>query len=120
MTVSRRTLLKGTAAIGAATALPAIAARSKVMCTVIDSRIPASLRFAKHAVGPVIDVAHEDAAFWTNLRSAPEGNVTGMTRWSDFVTIRGLLEEQGKRLRDQSYDGSTALFTWTMAYTKTQ
>jgi hypothetical protein len=115
MTVSRRTLLKGTAAIGAATALPAIAARSKVICTIIDSRIPASLRFAKNAAGPVIDVAHEDAAFWKKLRSAPDGTVTGMTRWSDFVIIRGLLEEQGKRLRDEAHDASTALFTWTMA-----
>jgi TAT (twin-arginine translocation) pathway signal sequence len=115
MSISRRTILKGAAAIGAATAVPAMAANTKPNCTVIDSRIPASLRFAKNAAGPVIDIAHEDATFWRNLRAAPAGAVTGITRWSDFVMIRGVLEEQGKRLRDETHDPSSELFRWTMS-----
>jgi TAT (twin-arginine translocation) pathway signal sequence len=114
MSVSRRTILKGTAAIGAATALPVVAASAKPSCTVIDSRIPASLLHAKNAAGPVIDIAHADATFWRSLRAAPAGSVTGITRWSDFVMIRGFLEEQGKRLRDETHDPARELFRWTM------
>ncbi|MFM2100415.1 MAG: hypothetical protein RLZZ366_1954 [Pseudomonadota bacterium] len=115
MSISRRTILKGAATIGAAAALPAGAVGSKPICTVIDSRIPASLRLIQNAGGSVIDIAHADTSFWRSLRAAPAGMVTGMTRWSDFVMIRGFLEEQGKRLRDESHDPVADLFRWTMS-----
>jgi hypothetical protein len=45
-------------------------------------------------------------------RVAPAGRVAGLTTWSDFVQVRGLLQEKGKRLRHESRSGN--LFYWEM------
>jgi hypothetical protein len=39
--------------------------------------------------------------------------VSGLTSWSDFVQVRGVLQEKGKRLRLESRRGE--LFYWEMA-----
>jgi hypothetical protein len=39
--------------------------------------------------------------------------VSGLTSWSDFVQVRGVLQEKGKRLRLESRRGK--LFYWEMA-----
>jgi hypothetical protein len=63
--------------------------------------------------GRAIDVAHDAANRWVRLRSLnPEGRVAGLTTWSDFVQVRGLLQEKGKRLRVESRSGD--LFYWEM------
>ncbi len=42
-----------------------------------------------------------------------EGPVGGLTGWSDWVIVRGLLQEKGKRVKSQRQAG--ALFHWSMA-----
>jgi hypothetical protein len=115
MRASRRGILKAGVLGMAAGATPALAVAGKAPSVLVfDSRIPASRAFAlASAVANKIDVAHQDLTFWRTLRSARiDGNITGMTGWSDLVIVRGLLEEQGKRLRGESRHGM--LFRWDM------
>lgn len=114
MTLSRRNVLKS----GVATAIVASGGMSQIASAapgllIYDSRIPASATFAfDHAI-PAIDIAQEDAALWRNVRSiAQPGAVAGLTGWSDWVVIRGLLEEKGLRMATQTQQGR--LFRWTM------
>jgi hypothetical protein len=114
MILSRRHVLKS----GVATAIVAGGGMSQIASAtpgllVYDSRIPASAAFAlSHAV-PAIDIAQEDAALWRNVRGiAQPGAVAGLTGWSDWVVIRGLLEENGLRMATQTQQGR--LFRWTM------
>jgi hypothetical protein len=115
MKLNRRTLLKAGAAAAATTAAPlAVAAGKAPVLLVFDSRIPASLLSRSNSLAPAIDVAREDALLWRGLRNAAlTGTIIGHTRWSDFVVVRGLLEEQGKRLVSQTRKGN--LFQWEMA-----
>ncbi len=115
MNISRRTILKGAGAIGAASALPAFAAEPTPGLIVFDSRIPESRAFAAGKNAVLIDVAHEDKSFWRNLRSVPAGQVAGLTTWSDWVVVRGYLEEQRLRLRSEARVDNSALFKWRMA-----
>jgi hypothetical protein len=114
MRINRRAFVKTGATAAALTALPARAAMSDTALFVYDSRINASAARAAHFSGPKIDVAHMDAENWRSLRTAlPQGRITGLTRWSDLVLVRGYGEEQGKRLKSERQRGS--LFEWTMA-----
>jgi hypothetical protein len=115
MTLSRRALLKGSGAAAAVVATaPALAMRevdSTLM--VIDSRMPQSRALARLSAH-TIDIAFEDAQFWQMFRSGPlPDRVVGLTAWSDWVVVRGFLEERGKRVRAETQRG--ALFHWTMS-----
>jgi hypothetical protein len=115
MKASRRGLLKAGVLGLAAGATPALAVAGKGPSVLIyDSRLPASRAFAATATGVAkVDVAHQDRTFWRTLRGARiDGTITGMTGWSDLVIVRGLLEEQGKRLRSETRHGM--LFRWEM------
>ena len=96
----------------AATAQPAL--------VVFDSRIPASRAFAQKYSSARVDVALEDVGFWRTLRAElPKGAVFGMTGWSDWVMVRGLLEEKGLRLVSEvaapaPRSGKAHLFAWEM------
>lgn len=114
MTISRRNLLKSGIAAAAVSAgsSTALASRSADLI-VFDSRNAVSARFANARFARKIDIAHEDANFWRNLRAdTPSRKIAGVTRWSDFVLARGFLEEHGKRLTiEKLQDG---LFFWEM------
>jgi hypothetical protein len=121
MKVSRRAIMKSTVLAGAATALPAMSAERAPMITVFDSRIPESVAFAK-AAQIKIDVADLETTRWARLRAAlPNATrVRGLTGWSDWTVARGLLEEQGLRLRQETavaapLSGKVHLFKWDMA-----
>jgi hypothetical protein len=120
MSVSRRTILKGAATISAAASIPAIAATEAQALVIYDSRIPESHSFAvgRH---PQLDIANLDASRWAELRGGMSGvrYVTGLTGWSDWIVARGLLEEQGLRLRSEAavpapISGKAHLFRWDM------
>lgn len=114
MILSRRNLL----ASGAAAATVAAVGGSRLAAAppalvVYDSRRADSLAFARSIAAPRIDVAREDANLWRAVRGvAVEGIVVGLTGWSDWVLVRGMLEEKGKRLRREARAGR--LFQWTM------
>ena len=119
MRVSRRAMIKGSALAGAAVATPAMAVMAKAAPLVLfDSRIPESVAFAA-TQSPLrkIDLAAgtAEAARAINCPHA----VTGLTRWSDWVALRGVMEAQGLRLSEEiraaaPLSGRTHLFRWTM------
>jgi hypothetical protein len=81
---------------------------------VYDSRLPSSCALKSHHAGQSIDLAHEHANFWHNLRSLhSSGTVVGLTGWTDYVQVRALLEERHRRLRTEARWGR--LFYWEMA-----
>ena len=119
MRLSRRSMLKGSALAGSAIAAPAFAASmGEAPLVVFDSRIPESLAFAATQAG---SQRFDLAQGIENARSLPKiaQSVTGLTRWSDWTALRGLLEEQGLRLKEDMraaspLSGRTHLFRWTM------
>lgn len=120
MRVSRRSMLKGSALVGAVTTAPAMAAIARsVPLVVFDSRIPESVAFAAlQGAVRMIDLAHGTAQAARALK-LPQ-SVTGVTRWSDWTALRGILEAQGLRLMEETraaapLSGRTHLFRWTMA-----
>lgn len=116
MILSRRTVLKS----GVASALVAGAGVSHIASAapallVYDSRVAASAAFALCQPAPAIDIATEDSALWRSLRAfGANGPVAGLTSWSDWVVIRGLLEEKGLRMTSETRQDR--LFRWTMAH----
>lgn len=120
MRVSRRSMLKGGALAGAVAATPALAAMAKpAPLVVFDSRIPESAAFAASQGGSgKIDLALGTAQAARAIKSPSA--VTGVTRWSDWTALRGVMEAQGLRLTDETraaapLSGRTHLFRWTMA-----
>jgi hypothetical protein len=125
MSVSRRTLLKGAGALGAASAIP-FAGSSKIpLLALYDGRLPEARAFAATARRRglrAIDVAAPGASVWHIARQELDrpGAIIGLTGWSDWVILRGLMEEQGKRLRHETRIAHAAPriatpFAWEMA-----
>jgi hypothetical protein len=89
--------------MGVATSLRATAAAAATGQTVIiDSRLPEARAFLKSVrAAKIIDLARTDKSLWHLVRDdvSTPGRVSGLTGWSDWVVLRGLFEEQGKRVR---------------------
>ncbi len=136
--VTRRQVLKGvactaTAAVVGASAVrtawpsaasPAVASQAPMAgalapaasLIVYDGRLPASVAFQSRQSGAALDVALEPARLWSGLRGAlAPRRVLGATSWSDFVQVRGWLQESGLRVRSERRSGS--LFVWEMSRT---
>jgi hypothetical protein len=101
MIVTRRTMIAGSGVVfGAATIMPpGVNARAATL-HVHDSRLP-NIQPSRRAQA-THDIANEEALLWRASRSLNivRGNiVTGETRWSDWVALRGLLAERGLRER---------------------
>jgi hypothetical protein len=116
VSVTRRALLQialieaSSRAFGAQVASVASAA----VLIVCDRRVTESAAFAKSCTTDCIDVAQDIGERWRRLRRwSGSGPVSGLTRWSDYVQVRGLLQERGLRLRHESRRG--ALIRWDMA-----
>lgn len=118
MRTDRRGLLKGGALAAASAAVPmgARAAAEAAALVVYDSRLAESASFGQ---GQGIDLAG------VSLREAHgqlagAARVEGLTRWSDWTVLRGLLEEQGLRRTAESrvgapLSGHDGLVRWGMA-----
>ena len=119
MRVSRRSMLKGSAIAGAVAATPAIAAMARPAPVVVfDSRIPESVAFAaSQPARTQFDLAQGTAHAARAIKDLQA--VTGLTRWSDWTALRGVMEAQGLRLSEETraaapLSGRTHLFRWTM------
>jgi hypothetical protein len=115
MMLTRRALLASAVLASTLSTGGAAEGRRRVPRTllVFDSRLPLSRAWLGSNAGNSIDVAHEQANRWSQLRcSAPVGRVAGLTRWSDYIQVRGALEQKGKRLRLEARSGG--LFYWEM------
>lgn len=106
MNVNRRTVI----AAGASVAIPAMsadkaeAAISKGAIFIFDSRLAASRQFAEGAhrlSARALDICKEDENLWRKVRAAAvSGNaIVGLTSWSQYILVRGYMEEAGKRIR---------------------
>lgn len=125
MSVSRRSVLKGASALGAATALPLAATAKPPAFAIYDSRLPEARLFARAQRRKgirIFDIAPGDSALRALARAdlAAAGPVIGLTGWSDWVTVRGLLEERGLRMQtearvDARLSKFAHLFRWEMA-----
>jgi hypothetical protein len=115
MRMNRRTLLKSGAVAGGIAAAPVAAgAFIPPALIVFDGRVLSSRAFAHKMGGRRLDIAQEDILFWRNLRATNKGGrIEGLTSWSDWVLVRGLLEEKGLRVKQEAKAGK--LFRWTMA-----
>lgn len=117
MRTDRRGLLKGGALAGVAVAVPVGARAAEAAAFVVyDSRLPESASFAG---GRGIDLARISLREAHGLL-AGAGRVEGLTRWSDWTVLRGLLEEQGLRRTAETrvgapLSGHDGLLRWSMA-----
>lgn len=111
--ISRRGVLKGGALAGAAAVLPLAVRRAEARVLVYDSRIEASQEFA---AGQGIDIAQGMLTARRALANLPRcASVVGLTRWSDWVGLRGMLQDRGFRTEAEAHaPGSPALFRWSM------
>ncbi|WP_374528522.1 hypothetical protein [Novosphingobium sp.] len=117
--LTRRDALKVGAIASAAIAAPAAAATlCAPMIVVFDSRLAESLAFARTiGKGHEVDLAAEHAALFAAVRGGlpKTRTVEGMTRWSDWVALRGELETQGWRVTaEERLAPRGRLFRWSM------
>jgi hypothetical protein len=101
MIVSRRTMIAGSGvALGAIAVMPVGVKARAVTLHVHDSRLP-QIQKSLSALA-MHDIADEETHLWRASRTlnVMRGDiVTGETRWSDWVALRGLLAERGLRER---------------------
>ncbi len=119
MRVSRRSMLKGGALAGSVLAVPAFAVEiQRLPVVVFDSAIAESVAFAA-TQGGSRSINLEDAGILRRIALGDPRHVTGLTRWSDWTALRGLLEERGLRMTEEvrvpgRLSGRDHLFRWTM------
>lgn len=109
--VTRRALLGGAAGVAGIAVMPSALAKQEPALHVFDSR----LGLLKPRARVHHDVANEDASLWRasrDLAVKPGDQVTGVTRWTDWIAMRGLFNERGLRTRRVTVAGNIA--TWEM------
>ena len=122
--LARRALLKAGAALAPGLALPAMAhAQGAARIVVHDSRLPESRHFAQTLSGHRLDLAQAHETRWATLRGAlPKADaIEGLTRWSDWLIVRGELEARGFRVTAEHIasapiSGHDRLYRWSMAH----
>lgn len=124
MKLDRRTTMKGSALLGASALLPLSVARATTdqPLMVYDSRLSETHTFVDGRQGHAkLDIAREEGRLWQAAReSGPrQRKVEGLTRWSDYVQLRELFEEQGLRVVAERklaapLAGRGELFRWSM------
>lgn len=120
MRTDRRTVLKGAIAAGALVGQSGRALATSPGLVIGDSAIPASRAFVEsHPIAAGIDLARDRMRLWAAL-GALDGtvHVEGLTRWSDWVAVRGALIGRGYRVAEEQRIASTSgatLFRWSMA-----
>jgi hypothetical protein len=119
MIVSRRTMIAGSGlALGAVAIMPGSVNARAATLHIHDSRLP-NIDQSRPARA-THDIADEEAKMWRTSRmlSVTRGDiVTGATRWSDWVALRGLLAERGLRQRTAVLQNTAAgtIVVWEMA-----
>lgn len=81
---------------------------------VFDSTLAPSRAFARTLRAPALDLAAEHRTRFAALRSGlgAAKSVEGLTRWADWVAVRGELERQGWRASSEARH--RGLIRWTM------
>ena len=114
MKLSRRSFVQA-GAVGSLLAGSSVSAMATDTPTLViyDSRIAQARAFAEAHTAPKLDIARQHGLRWRDVRaSLPAGRIIGLTRWSDFVMVRGIAGEQGRRvLTERAVD---ALRLWEL------
>jgi len=118
--VDRRQALTGLIAGAALSGAPAARAAVRDAQTVIvaDLRLPAVRRLtAGYRPARLIDLSAAHADLWREMRGFVPGGarVIGVTRWSDWIAVRGLLIERGLRVRAERPLAVVRAFFWEMS-----
>ncbi|MBX9664513.1 hypothetical protein [Novosphingobium sp.] len=117
MRTTRRDVLKSGVLAGAVAAVPVAAHAAQAEAVVVyDSRLAESASFAGGRGIDLAVVSLRDA----HAALADAERVEGLTRWSDWTVLRGLLEEQGLRRTAETrtsapLSGHDGLLRWSMA-----
>lgn len=117
MRATRRGVLKGGALASVAAAVPVgVRAAEASAMVVYDSRLAESASFAGRQGIDLACVSLREA----HRLLAGAARVEGLTRWSDWTVLRGLLEEQGLRRTAETrtsapLSGHNGLLRWGMA-----
>jgi hypothetical protein len=125
MSLTRRSLLKTGAVLSAAATLPATARAVTGKAPdllVYDSRLPESLvAMQGKTASMTLDLAQMEATNWSPLRTLPATirSAQGLTGWTDWVLLRGTLEDRGLRFQSETsvpapVSGKAHLFRWKM------
>lgn len=102
--ITRRAVLKGTAGLSLGLVCTGASRREvSSVLTVFDSRL-------EGCRGGDIDIVKGEHHVWNALRSVSAQRIAGHLRWSEFVFVRGLVEERGHRLASHSLRGSVVSF----------
>ncbi|MCW6533539.1 hypothetical protein [Sphingomonas lycopersici] len=119
MIIDRRQALTGLIAGAALSGAPAArAARGAQTVIVADLRLPAVRQLtAGYRPARLIDLSAAHADLWREMRGFVPGGarVIGVTRWSDWIAVRGLLIERGLRVRAERPLAAARAFSWEMS-----
>lgn len=125
--VTRRRFLAGTvAAAGAGTALPLLSAGrpAVVGATIVlhDPRLrldPAGLAGLQAQGAQVIALSGDPVRQWRDAiaprLAGTDARLLGVTRWPDYLILRGLAAESRRHVRHESLSVDTGALTWLIA-----
>ena len=118
--IHRRELLLAGTGLAVAAALPA-AASPATGVMVFDPRLPESKALAARAsrVGqPLAPLEGDAMRFWQDRLRGVQGPLSGVTTWSDFLTLSEAAGERFLRVRREEHHrrtGQPLLVSWTLA-----
>jgi hypothetical protein len=114
--LTRRSVLTGVLATTGVLCLEASRTplREPPALVLIDARSASSQAFKHAFTCDWIDVSQEERIGWRRLRGwGGAGRVAGLTRWSEYLQARAVLEERGLRVRQEIRHDD--LIRWEMA-----
>lgn len=123
MKITRRATMIGAGLGAAAIAMPAFAKASRIPAlAILDSRLPDAAAFRRDCDAraiPLLDLARDEHLLLdpASLEVRSGAVVIGLTGWSHFVLLRGMLHGKGLRVVSETRidRGPRSLFEWTMA-----
>jgi len=120
--LDRRTALIAGVAFAAGTLTGAASAatrQSQATVLLFDPAVQEARALAGAANGPrLVAVAGDPMRLWRQKLAGNTGPIRGITRWSDYLVLRGLAEEQGLRVRREEQvetAGGPMILDWSMA-----
>jgi hypothetical protein len=129
---SRRRFLKGSVALTGAGALATtgrtteasrlLLAASKATVVLHDPRLAIDVQVVarlESAGARFVALTDDPVRQWRGaereLLSNRDTRLFGVTRWPDFLIVRGLAAESRRRVRHESMDSATGVMTWLIA-----
>jgi hypothetical protein len=107
---------------GAATALDTLAAAQSASVVLHDPRIPLSAERAARLTANgarIIQLDGDAVRLWRPeigaLLARPDTRLFGLTRWADYLIVKGLAAESRRHTRHEQHHAEGGHFTWLIA-----